>query len=630
VQATKSRSRRPRRIWLIKCTQPEIGLSYEFCEAVVGEKDISPAIKSAVLDYYTEVFVDSEPFRSILKHPMTCIDHSKLDQIPVTARIYSMINIHDSEEPDENEEILDRINGFHNLTLIAIKQAFSWFPRRYAEHKTDGRQAGVGKELEINEITMTTNLDQSCNVLSFLLDYQTSVLMLIKMQVILGLADSSLIKSAIECTGLVLKIDHEKIPNIEKSSILFFFKYCRRKPSLKQSFQKLIAQSLDLLQTLIAIRRHYQVISFLKLWSISEKLEKIDDSTWTEMIIEVFSIFSLTAENKNDQKLLNLNSMNKNFVQIVEDIFPEESGTRKASIVSGDLSFEVNPTDEIKRFRKDLKGILHQRMPVDLILVENLFKDQASNENVNYQPTYNARQDANFIQEKAFQIDFKMRICNTIMSNLDQALQVFHILNMIVIFQGLYQKKIYRTLTFDTHSKHELINDKLNESVPLSEKDINSPSPETSPPEPIAAIETEPQNQISIHYLEKELLNLKRKRAILDPKDPGARLQIDQAQDEVQKIIISLADYLQESYKLKLQFTKTQNLMRNLGFGSVVISIIEDQNNHSLIPMCLKFLHYFSYMNTQESGSSSTSFRAASYQSSASSNNREAYRQSCK
>jgi hypothetical protein len=599
VQEQEPRSDRPRKIFLKQCKLQEIGLSLEFCEAVIEEKEINPAIKSAVLDYYTEVFVDSEPFRSIVQHPLNCIDFNKIDHMTLNSQIYSMINCHDSEEADQTDETLTRIEGFHHLTLLAIRQAFSLFPRRYAEHKTDGRQAGVGKEMELNENSMTSNLDLASNVLSFLLEYQSSVLTLLNMQLMLGLADSSLIKMAIECAGLVLKVDHEKIQNIDKSSILFFFKYCRRKPGLKQAFQKLVTKSLDLLQTLLSVRRHYQIIALLKLWSISEKSSFLNQNTWKEVLSDVFNIFSLSVEPKKDEKPLSLSLMNKSFSTLVQDIFPEENMTRKASMGSDDLSFEIDPIDEVKRFRKEIKPILFQRMPLDLILVENLFKSQFSSETQNYQVSYNARQDSNYIQERAFQEEFAKRVCNIIISNLDQAQYIFQILNSLVVFQGSIQRKIYRTLAVEERLKPNPSNEKLNESVPISEKEGGPFLQEEPDDVPKQETEQPPEDQISIFSLKRALLNLKRKRATGDPNDPGSRLQTDHAQEEVLKIMTALVTYLQEAYNIKLQFSKAQNLMRNLGFGRVVLSIIEDPKNTAMVSICLRYLHYFCYMNSK-------------------------------
>lgn len=571
----------------------------EFCEAVIEEKEINPAIKSAVLDYYTEVFVDSDPFRSILQHPINCIDSNKIDQMVLNLRLYSLISFHDSEELEETDENLDRINGFHSLTLVSVRQAFCMFPRRYAEHKTDGRQAGVGKEMEISETSMTSNLDLAANSLAFLLEYQASVLSLLSMQIKLGLADSTLIKMAIECAGLVLKVEHEKIQNIDKNSILFFFKYCRRKIWLKQAYQKLLTKSLELLESLLAIRRQYQVITLLKLWRMSDKSSFFNQTTWKEVISDVFSIFSLSAETKKDEKPLTLSQMNKSFSTIVQDIFPEENLARKASMGSDDLSFEVDPIDEIKGFRKELKAILFQRMPLDLILVENLFKSQASSENQFYQVSYNARQDSNFIQERAFQEEFVKRVCNIIITNLDQASNIFQILNSLVVFEGSIQRKIYRSLAVEERNKPNPTNEKLNESVPLSDKEGVQPDTEEPLQNPKQETEKPPEDQISIFTLKKALLNLKRKRATGDPNDPGSRLQVDHSQEEVIKILNALVNYLQEAYNIKLQFTNAQNLMRNLGFGGTVLSIIEDPNNTPLVSLCLKYFHYFCYMNNK-------------------------------
>lgn len=549
------------------------------------------------MDYYSEVFVDSEPFKSILKHPLNCIDFNKIESIPLSARLHSIINLHDSEDFEENEEILDRINGFHNITLVAIKQAFSVFPRRYAEHKTDGRQAGVGKELEVSETMVNSNLDKVSHLLPFLLDYQSSVLMLLNMQLILGLADSSLIKAAIECAGLVLKTNCEKIQSIEKSSLLCFFKYCRRKSSVKNSFQKLITQSLNLLETLAVVRHHYQMISLLKLWVISEKTKSSQSEEVQTIVNEIFSIFSLSAKGPKGADSITLTSMNKTFVSIIDNIFPEENSPKKEMVPSEDSGFMGESSDEKKKLRTELKSILNQRMPVDLILIENLFIGTAQNDSHNFKPSYNVRQDSDSIQETSFLTDFTKRVCSMVMSTLDQHQQVYSLLTKLVVFQGPSQRKIYRLLNFEPSPTKEHFEEEEKESVPESEKDLNIRV--ASSPTSLPKLETEATDyrMISIHYIEKLFTNLKRRKAIGDPSDPGSRLQIEQASAEVLRAVTALTAYLQDSYNLKLQLNKTQNLMRNLGFGRLILAISKEGENKELLASCLKFFHYFSYMN---------------------------------
>lgn len=531
---------------------------------------------------------------------MNCIDFSKLSHIPLTGRIYSMIRAHDTEDLEENDQILDQINNFHNITLLAIRQAFSLFPRKYAENKTDGRQANVGKVPEVNETIINANLELYCPVLPFLLDYQASVLMLLNMQLKMGLADSSLIKAAMECAGLVLKADLEKVHDIDKSSILCFFKYCRKKTTLRQSFQKLLTVSLNLLQTLLVVRRHYQITALLKLWAITEDIGMLEPSLMQETVSEIFSIFGLSSQTFKNSRPLSLALMNKNFVRIVEEILPEENQIRKSSMPSQDLSFHINGIEAITELRRDIKQITYQRMPVDLILIENLFRESSSKEFQFYQPTYSVKQDSDYIRDQAFQASFAKRICNTVMANLDQRQQAFQLLTRLVIFQGSVQRRIYRVLNYEASNVHlHVLEDEDNESVPGSDRDAMD-SPQLVPRKPQSKFNTASpylQKNISIHYLEKVLLNLKRKSAIVDPKDLGYRLKVGQAKEELLRTVTALTEYLQESYNLKLQFTKTQNLMRNLGFGRVMISILSDSGSSSLISACMNYLHYFSYLN---------------------------------
>jgi hypothetical protein len=551
------------------------------------------------LDYYAEAFVDSEPFRSIKKYPLNCVDFNKIDALQINDRICAMMAVHDSEEQAMTDELQERLTAIDTLTMVAVRQAFSWFPRRYAEHKTDGRQAGVGREVELSENTKIANLDLSLPVLAFLLDFQASVLRLLRLLIELGIANAAIFKTALECAGLVLKTDLDKVANVEKSSILLFFKYCRSKPVLSQAFQRLLGDSLDLLQTLLEVRRHYQVVAFLKLWAITERAGRVEVASWPEMLSEVLNVFSLSAQVPKDQKPLCLSTMNKTFAQIVENTFPENGGTRKGSSFSEDLSFEVDIVNEFLRVKRELRLIQYQRMPVDLILVENMFRDQPQYEFLNYQPTYFVKQDANFIQEKAFNEDFSRRVCSIIMSNLDQSHVLFEALSQLVIFQGSIQRKIYLQLNSSPNQRAELKKDDLDESVPLSEKDLNSQIEVPAPQENASDSGTVAPPSLSFQFLEKELFNLKKKRAVGDPRDPGARLQIDQALAEVLRILLALGDYLLESYNTKLQFTKTQNLMRNLGFSRLVIEVLGDRRNSQLVPACLRYLHYFTYLNTK-------------------------------
>jgi hypothetical protein len=584
---------------LIKCTFGELGLSDEFCTEVIREQDISPIIKSAIVDYYREVFVDIAPFTRFSSRNLSCFDFEMLGNMNLNERLYIMLTRHFGwQDESELSDRLVQISKFHNNSLIAIAQAFSWFPRKLAENRIQGRQTDVGKETLINEQQIMANLSESSRSVDYVLEYQTSVLRLLEMQLDLGLANSELIKATLECIGLVLKTNLNEISGISKSSILCFFKHCRSRTIHRKAHNKLVQQALSLVNTCNTIRKQYQVCSLLKLWAVSEKTGESKSKEWRIALEEIFCIMNFTSVKAS----LTLSNISKHFLSIIEEVFAEKSEemhniSRDSSIVGSDSNANVESV------RKEVAVLTSQSLPIDIILLENLFKSREevfkNGQKWSFSATSKVEQDIEYLQELAFDSDIYTQITQTAMAYVNQKFEIIESIKKINIICGREQKRIYRILNHGTSLDVE------RELFPREASGVLEPQEQFSPglDKSDVAFQFRQNTDANISYqsLKKAIGDLKRIEADADLKDPATKYKQTEALNWLDKLIRDLAGFLEFHKNTKVYFTITQDLMRSLGYQELILKVLEMPLSFDIHATCIRFLFDFSYMNITNS-----------------------------
>lgn len=571
-------------------------MSLEFCELIIQEQEISPIFKSAVVDHYAEVFINTSPFKSLKLANLTCFDYSMLIQIPLNERLHIMMASHYGWQREKDlDDTIELIDSFHMHTLVAISQAFSWLPHKLAQRRMQGRQTDVGKELVLNEEQMMANLDHADRSVEFVLEFQISVLKLIQRQLDLGIANPELIKKAIECIGLVLKVIFDGIPDISKSSILCFFKFCRSQPAVRQIHSKLIQAAISLMKTVNSVRQQYQICAMLKLWAVMQKSDGEAKEAWPDIVRKICAIFSLASSSIT----VGLSSLNKSIDKIINEVFPDQVNGGVA--ITDEKNEPSNYLNGIEELERELKQLNLQKIPVDIILLENLFKQNETilqaKKHKAYCASGSVRHDIGYLREVAFAEDFYRDITQSFIAYINQREDIIQAMKKVIVIHGSEQNVIYRRLSFGKDGL-EVRKTIIDESPKAFNRDDSEyHHMERSDTTHIPG--RDPQIDISVGALKIAINAIKLLDTESATNDPNLPFRIDEGKSWLGLTVNGLADFLDYQKKTKLQFTVTQDLMRNIGYHEVIVEILSMQMSQDIVNTCIKYLYDFAHLNTK-------------------------------
>jgi hypothetical protein len=614
-------------------TGSDVGLSQRFCTDVLKEKDISPIIKAAVLEFYTLVFLDSAPFEMVATRPFTCYGFERLE---LNVRIHAMLkkNVgagNKNQDDNDGDKITDIVNGFHNNSIVCLNDVFSYLPRKVMEQRDENKDKDGEIEGRPDEVRIINNLESSILEIPYILEFQAKALNLLKVQIDFGLANDTLIKRSIEVAGVVLKQPIDKNSHSARNmSALQFFTFCAKKKTLQQAYHQLVESALSLLESVSNVRKHYQACAFLKLWEI---FSSQDFTMTTSQIIQavqgILNIYSFSIEPGSLDKLT-LSNLNQNINDIVNRVLNEYEGQQddKLHMRSIDPHFKEdhdepnNPafSKSVEVLNSDVKTICYQRVPVDLILLEAMFattkRVKQETSVLKKHQTYSIKQDIELLSINFFEERLQKALIEIPMNYFNQRLSLFKHLLQLEFYKGPEEKKIYKMLTIPitdlNHGYGGMSNSQIQPFVHDTSKGNLSSERENDPEgfpekerdrfEKVGHKNVSHGPDISIVTFSKEVNEMLKLEEMGKCVNATQKARLEELVQSLASLLETAHNILCTNHQQKVYYRKMQNLMRNLGYHTLSLTLFQlkkDQGNASLSQACCKFLLSFINFNKQ-------------------------------
>ena len=592
-------------------TGTDVGLSQNYCLQVLNDNKVSALVKAAIVEFYSLVFVDTEPFESVIEKPFRCFNFDRLKDLSLNERVFIMMSSHSHRaEGLEDAEVLDKINGFHNFTIGCLKDSFSWLPRKVMQSQSEDKPPEINKEIGVNEGEIASNLESCLSEVIHILELQTNVIKLLQYQVNFGLANITLLKWALEISGIVLKLPQDKgIASAKQPSLLHFYSFCSAKKATIRPYQQLVESVLELLTAVGKIRKHYQACAFLKLWH--NNISDISQTGMLEAIHTIFNIYCLSPQPTHIG--ITLSNLNVHIHEIINQVLPDDMGgdneSKSRVLVSmhslseikeerPKLAISGSPLDD---FIADIQPLCRQRIPIDVILLELMFshtkqvKQEVSI--IKKHQAYNLKADLETLSVAFFEEKLQQSLIDLPMHFFNQRLAFFKYLLKIELYKGPEERKVYRMLTLPPEQSlalslvHQMGSHDHSQSHPQTDRDESR--------EIIKPLGKASMANISILTFTSQV------NEVLQLESMGPCLDSIQ-KARLQELVTSLTSFLNTASRIlvikheqKVQFRKMQNLMRNLGYHTLVLSLFPLEHGYALSEACNGFLLQFVLFNKQ-------------------------------
>lgn len=601
---------------------------------------ISPIIKTAVLHFYSEVFVNAKPFESMLQHPIQCFSYDRAKSLVLTERAWPMLQ-GNKKHPSADSETERKMREFELQALHVVADAFVNLPKLLME----GNRAPYGStvvELSALEGQSVTKIKQACiknleasnSEVIAVLHYQRAVIELLSNLLEFGIASSALIKLSIEISGVALKLKLSPQSDLTGASGLFFLAYARSRKSTKMAHSRVIESALENLMKVSKMRRLYALCANIKLWhSLKDSLlsgmteeEMLDNSLRDEyksIYDQIFSIFSLQSH-PDFSKINTSSGLNAAIGSMFNIIFNLDThigqenewlAAHESDGLEEERSFTFIDRMDIPQYKIELSQLGFQRLHVDIILLETLHSvtsvdSRTSQTASSVSKIFNARQDLENLEMELLEGKLQSTLVSLLMDFYSQRHSLYEQLCNVEFYNGLEENKVYETLT----QPNQLVGGTsysprqgrvgghfqfparfaVPERLPTDQEDSATPNKISSPTHVM-------KTSICFVDLQKYVDKMLFELSVGVTQDASAAIQAGITSNLLLESVQGCASLLLEKLDSKLMFKKTQNLMRNLKFHQIIFRLVnslpEPAEHPDVIQACLDFLELFCLFN---------------------------------